>query len=47
MWAYALSAGFIAGEGLGGVSQALLAILKVDGSRYGITVGCPLDVFCG
>ena len=46
-WAFSLSAGFLAGEGLGGIFQALLAVLKVDGGHYGIAVGCPLDKFCG
>jgi len=46
-WAFSLSAGLLAGEGLGGVFQALLAVLKVDGGVYGIAVGCPLGEFCG
>lgn len=46
-WAFSLSAGLLAGEGLGGIFQALLAVLKVDGGRHGIAVGCPLDKFCG
>ena len=33
MYMFALSAGMLAGEGLGGVLQALLAVAKVDGSR--------------
>jgi len=46
-WAFSLSAGLLAGEGLGGVFQALLAVLKVDGAVYGIALGCPLNQFCG
>ncbi|TFK73351.1 oligopeptide transporter, partial [Pluteus cervinus] len=41
MYMFSISAGLLAGEGLGGVAQALLAILNVDGSRYGSTIGCP------
>ena len=37
MYMFAISAGMLAGEGLGGVLQALLAIVKADGSRT-----CPL-----
>ncbi|OJT10730.1 Metal-nicotianamine transporter YSL2 [Trametes pubescens] len=33
MYMFAVAAGMLAGEGLGGVLQALLAIAKVDGSR--------------
>ena len=32
MYMFALAAGLLAGEGLGGVLQALLAVAKVDGS---------------
>jgi hypothetical protein len=46
-WAFSLSAGLLAGEGLGGIFQALLAVFKVDGGHYGIAVGCPRDKFCG
>jgi hypothetical protein len=47
LWAFSLSAGLLAGEGLGGVFQALLAVLKVDGGVHGVAVGCPLNEFCG
>lgn len=33
MYMFAVSAGMLAGEGLGGVFQALLAVAKVDGGR--------------
>ena len=33
MYMFAISAGMLAGEGLGGVFQALLAVAKVDGGR--------------
>jgi hypothetical protein len=39
MFMFAIAAGFIAGEGLGGVFNALLAIVKADGSRkFSVTV---------
>lgn len=47
MYMFALSAGLLAGEGLGGVFQALLAIVKVDGGIYGTAIGCPGNEFCG
>lgn len=43
MYCYAVAAGFIAGEGLGGVVQAVLEISGVSGSRYGTSAGCPGD----
>lgn len=47
MYGFAVSAGMLAGEGLGGVFQALLTVAGVMGEDYGITVGCPLNAFCG
>ncbi|KAI0356330.1 OPT oligopeptide transporter [Trametes cingulata] len=47
MYMFAVAAGMLAGEGLGGVLQALLAIAKVDGSRFGTAIGCPGFEFCG
>jgi len=47
MYMFAISAGLLAGEGLGGVFQALLAIVGVDGGKYGTTVGCPGNEYCG
>lgn len=48
MFMFAISAGMLAGEGLGGVFQALLAVAKVDGgSGYGTAIGCPAFEFCG
>lgn len=43
MYCYAVAAGFIAGEGLGGVVQAVLEIFGVSGSAYGTSIGCPGD----
>ena len=36
MFMFAIAAGMLAGEGLGGVFQALLAVAKVDGGRESI-----------
>lgn len=47
LYMFAIAAGLLAGEGLGGVFQALLAICKVDGSRFGTAIGCPGNEFCG
>ncbi|KAJ3530211.1 hypothetical protein NMY22_g8666 [Coprinellus aureogranulatus] len=47
MYMFAVSAGLLAGEGLGGVFQALLAIAGVDGGKYGTAIGCPGMEFCG
>ncbi|KAI0371064.1 OPT oligopeptide transporter [Pilatotrama ljubarskyi] len=47
MYMFAVAAGMLAGEGLGGVLQALLAIAKVDGSIFGTAIGCPGFEFCG
>lgn len=47
VWGFALAAGMIAGEGIGGVLTALLVIVGVDGSVYGSSVGCLLNEYCG
>lgn len=44
---YAIAAGMIAGEGLGGVVNAVLEISGVGPAIYGSAVGCPGDSFCG
>lgn len=41
LYGYAVAAGFIAGEGLGGVIGAVLQIAGVSGDVYGTSVGCP------
>ena len=43
LYGYAVAAGFIAGEGLGGVVGAVLQIAKVSGDIYGTNVGCPAN----
>ncbi|KAF9460024.1 oligopeptide transporter [Collybia nuda] len=47
MYMFAISAGLLAGEGLGGVFQALLAVIGVDGGKFGTAIGCPGIEFCG
>ncbi|KAI3320458.1 OPT superfamily oligopeptide transporter [Xylariaceae sp. AK1471] len=41
LYGYAVAAGFIAGEGLGGVIGAVLQIAGVSGDVYGTNAGCP------
>ncbi|EGO52231.1 hypothetical protein NEUTE1DRAFT_118689 [Neurospora tetrasperma FGSC 2508] len=41
LYGYALAAGFISGEGLGGVVGAILTLAGVDGSTYGSSIACP------
>ncbi|THH12710.1 hypothetical protein EW146_g7441 [Bondarzewia mesenterica] len=41
MYMFPISAGLLAGEGLGGVFGALLAVAGVDGSKFGTIIGCP------
>ena len=47
MYCYAIAAGFIAGEGLGGIVGAILQVAKVSGNLYGTSVGCPAFAYCG
>ena len=47
MYCYAIAAGCIAGEGLGGVVNAVLTVAKVGGSYHGTSVGCPAMEYCG
>jgi len=47
MYCFAVAAGFIAGEGLGGIVTAVLTIAGVSGSVYGTTIGCPGALYCG
>ncbi|CAE6468068.1 unnamed protein product [Rhizoctonia solani] len=47
IWIFALAAGLIAGEGMGGVLSALLTIVKVSGDHYGSAVACPGGSYCG
>ncbi|KAI0312850.1 oligopeptide transporter [Amylostereum chailletii] len=47
MYMFPVSAGLLAGEGLGGVFGALLAVCDVDGTVFGTDIGCPGFGFCG
>jgi uncharacterized oligopeptide transporter (OPT) family protein len=47
MYCFAVAAGFIAGEGLGGIVNAVFTISGVSGATYGTSVGCPGNVYCG
>ncbi|OAX82925.1 hypothetical protein ACJ72_02713 [Emergomyces africanus] len=38
---YAVAAGFMAGEGIGGTINAMLSVLGLGGERLGTRVGCP------
>ena len=40
-YGYAVAAGWIAGEGIGGVVNAGMQILGVSGDVFGTGVGCP------
>lgn len=40
-YGYAVAAGFIAGEGIGGSVNAAMSILGIGGSGFGSGVGCP------
>lgn len=41
IYCYAVAAGMMAGEGIGGVIGAILTIAGVDGTIYGTNVACP------
>ncbi|KAK4152670.1 OPT oligopeptide transporter protein-domain-containing protein [Chaetomidium leptoderma] len=43
IYGYAVAAGFIAGEGLGGVVGAILTLAGVDGYTKGSMIACPAD----
>lgn len=45
-YCYAVAAGMVAGEGLGGIVGAVLEIAKVSGSYRGTKVGCPGTDYC-
>lgn len=47
VYGYAIPAGMIAGEGLGGIVGALLEVAKVGGTTKGTKVGCPGGEYCG
>lgn len=41
MYGYAVAAGLMAGEGIGGVVNAVLQMLGLSGDFWGTRVGCP------
>jgi uncharacterized oligopeptide transporter (OPT) family protein len=43
IFGYAVAAGLIAGEGIGGVINAIFQVLGIDGDRHGSTVACPIS----
>ena len=43
VYCYAVAAGLIAGEGLGGVINAALSLGNVGGSVYGTGIACPAE----
>ena len=45
MYCYAVAAGMIAGEGLGGIIGAILQIAGVSGNSEGTGIGCPMGVY--
>lgn len=49
MYMFPIAAGLLAGEGIGGVLLALLSVAGVgaDGVKYGTSVGCTINEFCG
>jgi len=47
MYCYAIAAGCIAGEGMGGIVGAILQVAGVSGSVHGTAAGCPGFVYCG
>lgn len=40
-YGYAVSAGLMAGEGIGGVVSAVLQVLGLGGDAWGTGAGCP------
>lgn len=47
IYALAIATGFAAGEGMGGVVNAVLQISGLPGHKYGTRVGCSYDTWCG
>ena len=43
IYGYAVAAGLIAGEGIGGVINAVFQIANIGGSKYGTNAGCPVS----
>ncbi|KAG4305629.1 hypothetical protein PORY_001185 [Pneumocystis oryctolagi] len=47
IYALAIATGFTAGEGIGGVVNAVFEIAGLSGQKYGTHIGCPYDTWCG
>ena len=43
VYCYAVAAGMIAGEGMGGFIGACLELGGVSGSKYGSNIACPVN----
>ena len=43
IYGYAVAAGLIAGEGIGGVVNAVFQIVGISGDKFGSQVGCPIE----
>ncbi|KAF2177042.1 oligopeptide transporter [Zopfia rhizophila CBS 207.26] len=43
IYGYAIAAGLIAGEGIGGVINAVFQVAGISGSKYGSNVACPVS----
>jgi uncharacterized oligopeptide transporter (OPT) family protein len=41
IFGYAIAAGLIAGEGIGGVINAIIQVAGVAGDKYGTNIACP------
>lgn len=46
-YAYSIAAGACAGEGIGGVINALFQVVGISGDKYGSAVACPDHAYCG
>lgn len=46
-YVYSSAAGLIAGEGIGGVINAVLQVANVSGDKKGSAVACPAFEYCG
>jgi uncharacterized oligopeptide transporter (OPT) family protein len=42
IFGYAIAAGLIAGEGIGGVINAIFQVAGIDGDKHGSTIACPI-----
>lgn len=47
IYALSIATGFAAGEGMGGVVNAILQIVGLSGAKYGSIAGCPYNSWCG